>query len=169
MLTKADAAYSRSLLHKESDYQYMYGERKGFFFSPLFSPHVYHWFVLMAVGLMLFVPRLCDSCCLQYLLCYVRKNCSNPTIGKYALMCHSHLTIPRATSRKHPPSTIEIAVSYWHIMYKVHGYDICNNNNCFVCLVFFFQVFVILKYLKSFTHIGLRRLCHPLIVYSCRQ
>ncbi|XP_076464756.1 myosin-VIIa-like [Babylonia areolata] len=44
----------------------------------------------------------------KYLLSYVKKNCSNPLIGKYALMCHSHLTIPRAVTRKYPPSAMEI-------------------------------------------------------------
>ncbi|XP_070180656.1 myosin-I heavy chain-like [Littorina saxatilis] len=44
----------------------------------------------------------------RYLLTYVKKNCSNPIAGKYALMCHSHLTIPRATTRKFPPSSIEV-------------------------------------------------------------
>ena len=48
---------------------------------------------------------------MQYLLSYVKKNCSNPVAGKYALMCHSHLTVPRAITRKYPPSSIEVMVS----------------------------------------------------------
>ncbi|XP_041351468.1 unconventional myosin-VIIb-like isoform X2 [Gigantopelta aegis] len=44
----------------------------------------------------------------KYLLSYVKKNCSNAVAGKFAIMCHNHLTVPRAVARKHPPSSIEI-------------------------------------------------------------
>ncbi|KAL8585216.1 hypothetical protein ACOMHN_013231 [Nucella lapillus] len=44
----------------------------------------------------------------KYLLSYVKKNCSNAVIGRYALMCHTHLTTPRAITRKYPPSAMEI-------------------------------------------------------------
>ncbi|XP_055956825.1 myosin-I heavy chain isoform X1 [Patella vulgata] len=44
----------------------------------------------------------------KYMLSYVKKWCFDKNVGKYALMTHNHLTIPRATSRKYPASAIEI-------------------------------------------------------------
>ncbi|ESO93643.1 hypothetical protein LOTGIDRAFT_119149, partial [Lottia gigantea] len=44
----------------------------------------------------------------KYMLSYVKKSCFDKNVGKYALMTHNHLTIPRATSRKYPASSIEI-------------------------------------------------------------
>ncbi|XP_059160288.1 unconventional myosin heavy chain 6-like isoform X2 [Physella acuta] len=44
----------------------------------------------------------------KYLLSYIKRCCSDPVGGRYAMLCYKHLTVPRATNRKNPPSTIEI-------------------------------------------------------------
>ncbi|XP_060082957.1 myosin-I heavy chain-like [Ylistrum balloti] len=44
----------------------------------------------------------------KYILCYVKRSCSDSMVGKFALQCHRHLTVPRAMARKFPPSTAEI-------------------------------------------------------------
>ncbi|BFZ12100.1 hypothetical protein BsWGS_15138 [Bradybaena similaris] len=44
----------------------------------------------------------------KYLLSYVKRCCSDPVAGRYAMMSYKHLTVPRATTRRYPPSTVEI-------------------------------------------------------------
>ncbi|KAH9515344.1 hypothetical protein Btru_014195 [Bulinus truncatus] len=59
----------------------------------------------------------------KYLLSYVKRCCSDPVGGRYAMTCYKQLTLPRATTRKLPPSTVEIL--------SVH------NLSPIVCKVFF--------------------------------
>ncbi|KAK0050723.1 unconventional myosin-X [Biomphalaria pfeifferi] len=59
----------------------------------------------------------------KYLLSYVKRCCSDPVGGRYAMTCYKQLTVPRATTRKLPPSTVEIL--------SVH------NLSPIVCKVFF--------------------------------
>ena len=56
----------------------------------------------------------------QYLLSFVKKNCSDSMIGKYSLQCHKHLTMPRAKARNLPPSTAEIMVSILYFVLIPH-------------------------------------------------
>ncbi|CAG5127788.1 unnamed protein product, partial [Candidula unifasciata] len=44
----------------------------------------------------------------KYLLSYVKCCCSDPVGGRYAMQCYKQLTVPRATTRRYPPSTVEI-------------------------------------------------------------
>ncbi|CAL1545802.1 unnamed protein product [Lymnaea stagnalis] len=61
--------------------------------------------ILMALSTAAFSP---SKNLHKYLLSYVKRCCSDPVGGRFAMMCYKQLTVPRATTRKHPPSTIEI-------------------------------------------------------------